>query len=114
MSENLPKPTFPLSESAFYVLLALRQERHGYEIVGWTESITGGDFVISAGSIYNILIRMESHGWITVTHRDKRRTYYRLTELGESILESEIKRIARIYQNSRGLVYQENTSTDNK
>ena len=97
--------TFPLSESSFYVLYALRQERHGYDIIKWTQEITGGEYKISVGTVYNILIRMEDQGWIYSTRKEERRIYYRLTDLGESVLQAEIKIIKRLYQNSCGLTY---------
>ena len=106
MDREIPKQYSPLTETAFYILMALRQERHGYDIMQWTKTITGGEVVLNAGTVYNCLSRMEHDGVVECCREDSRRKFYQLTELGTFILDSEKRRLARAYQNSRGLTWE--------
>ena len=46
-----------LTEQMFYVLLALRQERHGYGIMQAITALTKGRVNIGAGTLYALLER---------------------------------------------------------
>lgn len=96
-----PKAVSPMTEASFYVLLSLRQERHGYEITQWVRELTDGEVELQGGTVYNCLLRMERNGLIRVTLEKDRRKYYQLTETGEKALRFECLRLARMYQNSQ-------------
>lgn len=103
--ETIPRQYMPLTEVCFYVLMALREERHGYEIMQWVDSITGGALKLQGGTIYNSLSRLEHDELIELTRADDRRKYYRITATGKCVLQIEQKRLERIYQNSRDKVW---------
>ena len=97
MDAHIRKVYVPMTETGFYILLCLQQEMHGYGIVQKVSELTGGEIVLSPGTMYGSLSKMEKDGLIRfVREEDKRKTYI-ITELGKAVLELEIKRIRRLY-----------------
>lgn len=97
MDAHIRKVYVPMTETGFYILLCLQQEMHGYGIVQKVSGLTGGEIVLSPGTMYGSLGKMEKDGLIRfVKEEDKRKTYI-ITELGRAVLELEIKRIRRLY-----------------
>ena len=82
-----------LTEQMFYVLLSLRQERHGYGVMQAITALTGGRVNIGAGTLYALLERFEGEGLITLTRMEDKRKYYRLTPEGDKALREEYRRI---------------------
>ena len=82
-----------LTEQMFYVLLALRRERHGYGIMQAITEMTGGRVSVGAGTRYALLERFEKDGLIRFTRTEENRKYYQLTQAGEAALEAEYRRI---------------------
>ena len=64
--------------------------------------LTGGQVVISAGTMYGTLAKMEKDGLIVCTREEEKRKLYRQMPLGQEILELELARIRRLYKNSMG------------
>ena len=69
--------------------------------------MTGNQVVISPGTMYGTLSKMEGDGLIRFDHEEEKRKLYCMTPLGEEVLETEKKRIRRLYQNSQGEEYHE-------
>ena len=44
---------------------------------------------------------MEKDGLIVFSHEEEKRKIYQITEIGREILEIELRRIERLYQNSK-------------
>ena len=84
-----------LTEQMFYVLLALRRERHGYGIMQAITALTEGRVNIGAGTLYALLERFEGEGFITLTRIEDKRKYYKLTPEGDKALREESRRIRR-------------------
>lgn len=105
MEERLKRIYIPMTETGFYILFCLREEMHGYSITKKTKEMTKGAVTISPGTMYGSLAKMEKDGLITFVREEEKRKIYKITELGLRILELEIKRIGRLYKNSRGEVY---------
>ena len=84
-----------LTESMYYVLLSLTEERHGYGIMQYANQLTNGRVNIGAGTLYALLSRFESEGLIRATKEEEKRKYYQLTEEGRKILEEEFDRLRR-------------------
>lgn len=99
LDPHLKKVYVPMTETAFYILLCLRRENHGYGILQQTQQMTGGEIRLSPGTIYGSLSKMEKDGLIALVREEEKRRIYRLTELGEELLTLEKKRIARLYRN---------------
>lgn len=102
MEEKIKRVYVPMSESGFYILFSLRDEMHGYNIIQHVKQITNQEITISAGTMYGSLSKMEKDGLIEFTKEESKRKYYRLTDLGREILDIELKRIERLYRNSKG------------
>ena len=81
--------------SATLLVLALvdEQPRHGYEIGKLIESRSGGAISFQMASLYPLLYRLESRGWIEGRWRqqggERRRRFYRITPKGRRVLASE-------------------------
>lgn len=82
-----------LTEQMFYVLLALRAERHGYGAMQYIAKLTRGRVSVGAGTLYALLERFEKDGLIKRTREEDGRKYYRLTPEGSAVLRGEYERI---------------------
>lgn len=102
MDDKLKKIYVPMTETGFYILFCLQKEMHGYNIGLKVKELTGGDISISPGTMYGTLSKMEKDGLIILIREEEKRKIYRITELGTEILHMEIKRIERLYKNSKG------------
>ena len=63
-----------MSETMFYILFALRTERHGYGVMQHVEELTEGRIVLGAGTVYTSLGKLEADGLVTVTVGNARLT----------------------------------------
>lgn len=102
MNDKIKRVYIPMTETGFYILYCLQDEMHGYNIVQRVKSITKDEIVISPGTMYGSLSKMEKDGLIKLTKEEEKRKFYRITELGKEVLAIELKRIERLYKNSRG------------
>ena len=75
---------------------------HGYSITQRVKEMTDGEVVITAGTMYGSLSKMEKDGLIRFIREEDKRKLYKITELGNEILEIEISRIRRLYRNIGG------------
>ena len=64
--------------------------------------MTGGALVISAGTMYGTLSKMEKDGLIAFVREEEKRKLYQITALGSEVLDIELARIERLYKNSKG------------
>ena len=99
MDSHIKKVYVPMTETGFYILLCLREESHGYNIVQKVKTLTDGEIVISPGTMYGSLSKMEKDGLIRFVREEDKRKIYVITDLGIQVLELEVKRIKRIYRN---------------
>ena len=102
MDNKIKRIYVPMTETGFYILFCLRQPQHGYGISQQVRQMTGGAVTISAGTMYGTLSKMEKDGLIAFDREEDKRKLYRITELGIEVLNLEIKRIERLYKNSKG------------
>ena len=107
MDKRIQRIYVPMTESGFYILFCLRQPQHGYGISQQVRRMTGGALTISAGTMYGTLSKMESDGLIAFVREEDKRKLYQITPLGAEILDLELRRIERLYRNSRGEAYDE-------
>ena len=81
--------------SAELVILALleHQPKHGYELSKLIESRSRGVLTFHVASLYPLLYRLEGRGLIEGRWVEKagqrRRRYYRITDEGKDVLESQ-------------------------
>ncbi|MBS6735829.1 MAG: PadR family transcriptional regulator [Clostridiales bacterium] len=99
MDAHIKKVYVPMTETGFYILLCLREDMHGYGIVQKVEKLTCGDVILSPGTMYGSLSKMEKDGLIRFVREEEKRKIYHITDLGQEILDLEIRRIERLYRN---------------
>ena len=82
-----------------YLLLdALRHgPKHGYEIIKWLEEQTYGRYAPSAGTVYPTLQLLEDQGLLLAERTDEK-SVYRLTETGETELQSHADFIQEFWE----------------
>ena len=107
MIDNIRKIYIPMTETAFYILYCLQKPQHGYGISREVKEMTAGHVIIGAGTMYGTLSKMERDGLISFYQEEDNRKLYFITPLGQEILEIELKRIERLYKNSKGEVVDE-------
>lgn len=103
ITEKIKRVYVPMTETGFYILFCLQEEMHGYSITQKVKELTDGEVVITAGTMYGSLSKMEKDGLIQFVREDEKRKLYRITELGKEILALEINRIKRLYKNIGGV-----------
>lgn len=99
MDAHIKKVYVPMTETSFYILMCLREDMHGYGIVQRVEELTKGEIRLSPGTMYGSLSKMEKDGLIQFVKEEEKRKIYHITPLGTQVLELEMKRIKRLYQN---------------
>ena len=102
MDEKIKRIYVPMTESGFYILFCLQTPQHGYGISQQVKKMSGGSVIISAGTMYGTLSKMEKDGLISFFSEEDKRKLYQITDLGREILNTEIARIERLYRNSKG------------
>ncbi len=102
MNDKIRRVYVPMTETGFYILFCLREEMHGYSIGQRVKEMTDGAVTISAGTMYGTLSKMEKDGLIAFVREEEKRKLYRITALGEEVLNLEIERIKRLYRNIGG------------
>ncbi len=99
--QTLRKKYMPMTETGFYILLALVSEQHGYGIMQTVEQITSGRIRLGAGTLYGTLQKLEKEKLIRATAEVERRKLYILTDIGRTLLDLEIKRLDELVINGR-------------
>ena len=101
MDAHIKKVYVPMTETGFYILLCLRNPNHGYGIVQLVDKMTDGEIKLTPGTMYGSLSKMEKDKLIQFVKEEEKRKIYKITELGNEVLELELKRIERLYRNSK-------------
>jgi len=102
MDAHIKKVYVPMTETGFYILFCLQEEMHGYNIGLKVKDMTNGELTISPGTMYGTLSKMENDNLISFVKEEDKRKSYIITDLGKEVLEIELKRIERLYRNSKG------------
>jgi len=84
----------PLTPAIFYILLSLAtKERHGYDIMKQVKSDSEGKIKLGPGTLYGAIKRMlEEKLIVELDTNHARRRYYKLTDKGRNIFNSELQR----------------------
>lgn len=94
MSRN---PFLPLTETVYYILLALVEPGHGYAVMARAEALSEGAVRLAPGTLYGALETLVKQGLIArVPSEDPRRKVYQVTELGYRTLEEDAARMAHL------------------
>jgi len=112
MTRKAPESFLPLKSNWFHILLSLvGGEQHGYGIMQDVLERTGGKVRLWPATLYGSLKRLIKEGLIVESgerpaaeFNDARRRYYRLTPLGQRVLDLEserLKDLVRVLQAKR-------------
>ncbi len=102
--EKLVNRYIPMTETMFYILLSLREERHGYAIMQHVRRLTEERLILGAGTVYSSLGKLEGDGLIEAVKNDGRRKTYLITSEGLQILRCEAVRIRELHRNIEGIL----------
>ena len=90
----MPRAKFhTLTEQMFYILLCLKTECYGMDILDKVPAMTGGRVNVGSGTLYNLLEQFLEEGFIRETKVEGRRRSYILTDKGKEMLDREYTRI---------------------
>lgn len=102
----MPRAKFhTLTEQMFYILLCLREECYGMDILDKVPAMTAGRVTVGSGTLYNLLEQFLEAEMIRETKVEGRRRSYILTDKGHEMLKKEYDRIvaqARDYRRMFG------------
>ena len=104
MSRKKPDGFLPLKSNWFHILLSLvGGEQHGYRIMQDVLERSEGKVRLWPATLYGSLKRLIEHGLIAESAQrpaseldDARRRYYKLTPLGEQVLDLESQRLKEL------------------
>lgn len=82
-----------LTEQMFYILLCLRREQCGADIMERVPAMTGGRVSVGPGTLYNLLEQFLQAGYIRETKVDGRKRSYVITPAGQAALAAEVRRL---------------------
>ena len=106
----MPREKFrTLTEQMFYVLLCLKTECYGMDILDRVPTMTSGRVTVGSGTLYNLLEQFLDAGMIIETKVQGRRRSYLLTEKGKDMLDAEYDRIVAQAQDYRAIFGKEET-----
>lgn len=91
--KSAKKRYIPMSETMFYILFSLREERHGYGIMQYVQNLTNGRLKLGAGTIYQSISKLLGDKLIAATQEVDRQKKYKITKNGLEILNEEAVRI---------------------
>jgi DNA-binding PadR family transcriptional regulator len=93
-------PLLPLTETTYYIMLALQQPAHGYLIMQKVEEMSLGDVRIAAGTLYGAIENLLKHQLIerieSNDSSDSRRKVYALTDKGFQVLQLDAQRMSHM------------------
>ena len=93
-----------LTESMYYILLALLKPQHGYGIMQEVDLLTGGRVKVGAGTLYNLLSRFEEEEIITQVVEENRKKIYLISDKGLALLRAEHLRLAQLVDDGNRLL----------
>jgi DNA-binding PadR family transcriptional regulator len=89
-----------LTQPMYYILLSLKEKRHGYEIMQYVEWLTEGRVKIGPGTLYSLLSRFEEDGYIEMISDKEYKKVYWIKSLGQEALDEEIKRLRTLIKDA--------------
>ena len=105
----MPREKFhTLTEQMFYVLLCLKEECYGMDILDRIPTMTNNRVTVGSGTLYNLLEQFLEADMILETKVEGRRRSYRLTKKGIAMLDAEYARIVAQAEDYRTIFRSEN------
>lgn len=91
----------PMTEPMYYILLALMNPNHGYQLMAAIEGVSKGRIKMGPGTLYGVLTRLQKDRFIRILNDDGRRKTYAITEDGKAALKAEYKRLKDMIDDGR-------------
>lgn len=92
-----------MTEAMYYVLLALMNPNHGYQLMHLITEVSKGRLHMGPGTLYGVLSRMQKEGLIVLEEDDGRRKTYKVTKEGEHALQAEYNRLRNMVRDGNVL-----------
>jgi DNA-binding PadR family transcriptional regulator len=89
----------PLTESTYYILLALIEPLHGYGVMQKVDVLSQGTVKIGPGTLYGAFQALEKEALIVKVGEEERRKSYALTSKGREVLKNQIERLEIMTRN---------------
>lgn len=106
----MPRAKFQtLTEQMFYILLCLKEECCGMDIMDKVPAMTAGRVKVGSGTLYNLLEQFQEAGMICLTKAEGRRRSYILTQKGREVLAEEYERLHSQMEDYRRIFGKEET-----
>lgn len=95
-----------LTETVYYILLALLEPNHGYGIMQDVEQLSEGRLKLAAGTLYGALTTLVERGWIRTLPNpiESRRINYQIEPAGHQALNHELNRLEELLANGKKLL----------
>lgn len=95
----------PLTETVYYILLALLEPAHGYLIMQKVEALSDGEVRIAAGTLYGAIDNLLKLKFIQpVKSDDSRRKVYLITEEGKKVLLLDFERMKSMINATKNIL----------
>ena len=96
-----------LTEPMFYILLCLREECCGADIMAQVSALTRGRVSVGPGTLYNLLDSFLQAGMIRETSVTGRKRSYLITDKGRETLETEYRRLLALTEDYKAFMGEE-------
>lgn len=97
----------PLTETVYYILLALLQPAHGYLIMQKVEELSNGEVRMAAGTLYGAIENLLKLKYIQpIKSDDNRRKVYVITDEGTKILHHDFERMNNMIKVTKNVLKQ--------
>ena len=104
MSNNEIQKYLPLSESTYYIMLALVEPLHGYGVMQKVTEMSAKTVSVGPGTLYGAFATLEKAGLISMVHEEERRKVYALTAKGRQVLAGQIARLEVMTKSGLGML----------
>lgn len=97
-----------VTESTYYILLAVLKPNHGYGIIQKVQELTNDRVILGPGTLYGAINSLLEKGWIMLYSEEKdsrKKKEYEITKLGKEILLGEIERLEALVKNGKMEVF---------
>lgn len=95
-----------LTETTFFVLLAVFTPNHGYGIMQFIEKETHGRLSLGAGTLYGAINTLLKKGWILAygDENNARKKEYIISDVGRDIAHMELERLRELFQTANKII----------
>ncbi len=93
-----------LTEQMFYILMCLKDECCGVDIMKTVSQLTENRVLIGPGTLYSLLDNFVKEGIIKETKVENRKKSYIITDKGKEMLETEYNRILKLKKDYESLI----------